>query len=99
MAELKRIAVRCPNCRRRFHTHDGGSKTWCPRCNNQCDKRIDGIGGRDVRSFLDGRVPHFHICNRGGPGEGPLFFQDQAWEVREMVLDHVERVVRRKLLS
>lgn len=46
------------------------------------------------RSYLDVTAPHFHVCNRSGPDEGPLFVQSESWPVREMVLGHVVRVVR-----
>lgn len=45
------------------------------------------------RSYLDVTAPHFHVCNRSGPNEGPLFYQYEAWPVREMVMDNVERLV------
>lgn len=49
-----------------------------------------------IRSYLS-RItvaPHFHICN--GPRPGGHFYQSEAWEVRDMVLDHVTRVIERE---
>jgi len=45
------------------------------------------------RSYLDVTTPHFHVCNRSEPDEGPLFLQFEAWLVRELVMDHVGRLV------
>ena len=49
------------------------------------------------RSYLDITAPHFHICNRSSRDEGPLFYQFEAWPVREMVMDHVCRLAREHL--
>lgn len=46
------------------------------------------------RTVLDWWAPHFHICDRSGPDEGPVFYQFESWPVREMVMEHVVRLVR-----
>lgn len=52
-----------------------------------------------IRAYLDVMVPHFHICNgerpTASPESPPAFWQYEAWEVREMVLNHVVRVLLR----
>lgn len=45
------------------------------------------------RRVLDWWAPHFHICNRSGPDEGPVFYQHEAWPVREMVMRHLCRLI------
>lgn len=58
-----------------------------------------------VRSYIS-RItvaPHFHVCNGERPTASedspPAFYQHEAWPVREMVLDHVARVVEREIRS
>lgn len=59
-----------------------------------------GAYGVNTRPYLDVAVPHFHVCNgarpTASPDSPPAFWQFEAWEVREMVLAHVERVIERE---
>lgn len=43
------------------------------------------------RSYIDILVPHSHICN--GPRPGGHFYPNNVWAVREMVVDHVGRLI------
>lgn len=44
-----------------------------------------------IRSYLDVTAPHFHVCRRCSPDDGPLFLQSEAWTVRELVMRHITR--------
>lgn len=48
-----------------------------------------------IRSYLDIKAPHFHVCC--GMRAGGCFIQRNAWPVREMVMNHVVRIVEEEV--
>lgn len=57
--------------------------------------------GFSTRGYLGVVCPHFHVCNGARPTASedspPAFWQYEAWEVREMVMDHVQRLVEEEV--
>lgn len=50
-----------------------------------------------IRSYLNSYGFHHHVCLSDGPEDEPHFYQHEGWPVREMVDDHVARLVEREL--